>query len=185
MGNTQGAIDAYQRALAARPDKRTEAALKMLQGDANAAVAAFAEAEKESPVDADAMQNDFAAALAKLGRDQEALEHYEEALKLNPNLYDAQMNIGALLSRMDRNDEALSHFQAAAKANPKLAEPHVYIALVEAQRGELASAINEATAALSLDPDKANRHFTNAIHMPYKDSNLHDWIEFLKTQQRR
>jgi len=178
-GHPEEAIPLLEKASKLKPDAPTRAALAAARGDNAAAVTLYKQtiAEGEEAVDA---HNDFAALLARMGRDQEALAHYEEALRLMPNHYDARMNLGALLSRMGRDGEAIDQFEAAAMTRPESSEPHVYLALVYANRGQLAAAINEVNNAMAVDPVGSNREFTNAVRIPFKESNLRDYLTFLQ-----
>ena len=182
-GHAVEAIPLLERASKLKPDAPTRAALAAARGDNAAAVKLYQQtiAEGEEAVDA---HNDFAALLAKMGRDQEALAHYEEALRLMPDHYDARMNLGALLSRMGRDGEAIDQFEAAAKTRPDSSEPHVYLALVYANRGQLAAAINEVSYAMAADPVGSNREFTNAVRIPFKETNLRDYLAFLQQKAR-
>jgi len=87
-----------------------------------------------------------------------------------------------MLSRAGRNDEALALVREATKNAPDSVEPRVYAALIEAQLGRHADAANDATEAQRIDPKKANDYFTNALHMPAKDSNLADFIAAMRAR---
>jgi tetratricopeptide (TPR) repeat protein len=182
-GHPEEAIPLLDRAVTLRHDPPTEAALAAARGDNDTAIRLYQQAiaEGEEVVDA---ENDSAALLAKMGRDQDALAHYENAIRLMPNHYDARMNLGALLSRMGRDNDAIEQFEAAARARPDSSEPHVYLALVHANRGQLAAAINEVSTALAVDPAGSNREFTNAVRIPFKETNLRDYLAFLQRKAR-
>jgi protein O-mannosyl-transferase len=122
------------RSAAMTSDPAAQGAVALERGDLKEALAKYADAIRIAPASAE-VRNDFAAALAKAGRDDEALRQYQEALRLKPSLYDAHMNIGALLSRRDRNDEAIAHFSNAAAIQPQSTEPHVYLALALVSAG--------------------------------------------------
>jgi tetratricopeptide (TPR) repeat protein len=93
------------------------------------------------------------------------------------------MNVAAVLSRLDRNDEARNELAAAARLRPFSAEPHVYLALVNANSNHVAEAIQNVERALALDEAEANVRFTNAVRMPYKDTNLREYLMFLRQQE--
>jgi Flp pilus assembly protein TadD len=163
------------RSAAMTGDPAAQGAVALERGDLKEALAKYADAIRIAPASAE-VRNDFAAALAKAGRDDEALRQYQEALRLKPSLYDAHMNIGALLSRRDRNDEAIAHFRKAAAIQPQSTEPHVYLALALAQAGRREDAVREAKAAMAIDPAVANDQFTAAVRMPPKPDNLRQFV---------
>jgi tetratricopeptide (TPR) repeat protein len=57
-------------------------------------------------------------ALQELGRDAEALEAYDRAVKFNPDFSDAWNNRGTLLRKAGKTAEALASFERALKLNP-------------------------------------------------------------------
>ena len=137
-----------------------------------------------APNDA-ATHNDLAVAYTRSGDDAGALKEYNEALRLNPELYDARMNRGALLSRMERNAEASADFATAARLHPRSPEPLVYAALADANRGAFRTAIEYVDRALKLDEAASNSFFTNAVRMPPAPDNLRRYRAFLGQQPQR
>jgi tetratricopeptide (TPR) repeat protein len=65
-----------------------------------------------------AAQFQLALTYSLLGRDAEAIPHYEIVLSLRPGLYEAELNLGLSLVRTDRTAEAIPHLKAAAEAKP-------------------------------------------------------------------
>ena len=183
-GNNAEAIPLLERALKARDDVSTRAALEAARGNADAALAAYAQAVRERPELAD-RHNDYAAMLARAGRDDEALAEYNDALQISPDQYDVRMNLGAILSRRNRNDEALAQFRAAAAQRPNSPEPHVYLALVYASMNRLDDAAAEVKAAMAIDHDLANAQLTNAVHIAPNPTNIDQYEKFLETRQPR
>lgn len=57
-------------------------------------------------------------ALARLGRDMEALAEFAEAVQLNPDLADAHLNYGAALARSGRYSEAAAEFRETLRLRP-------------------------------------------------------------------
>jgi len=178
-GNRDAAVRLLEKAAAMKPNDATLAALAAAKGDDADAIARFREAAAKNPNDTES-RNDLGALLARKGNDAEALEQYQTALRTAPDNYDAQLNLGALLSRMDRNQEAAQHFAAAAQLRPKLSEPHVYLAILYANMGRIADAIREVRAAAAIDPAGANQQFTNAVRIPFKETNLQEYLGALE-----
>ena len=53
---------------------------------------------------------------------QQAVNHFQEVVRLNPNHAEAQLNLGVLLANLDKLDEAEQAYLAALKLNPNLVE---------------------------------------------------------------
>jgi len=182
-GHPAEAASLLERALKARDDASTRAALEAARGNVDAAIAAYAEAVREQPELAD-RHNDYAAMLARAGRDDEALAQYNEALRISPDQYDVRMNLGAILSRRNRNQDAIEQFNAAAAQRPASPEPHVYLALVYASQNRFNDAVSEVKAAMAIDHDLANTQLTNAVHIPPSPTNIDQYEAFLQSQRR-
>ena len=87
----------------------------------------------------------------------EAAQHYEAALKAEPNYADAHNNLGGVLLRQRRFDEAVAHYSAAARLNPQsLYYFNLANALVDA--GKPAEAVTNYQEALRLDPNSSQAH---------------------------
>ncbi len=182
-GRTADATRLLRRSAELNHDPSTLAVLAAASGNVDEAVALYRRAIARQPDKAE-IHNDLAAVLSRSGREREALAEYEEALRIDPYQYEAQMNLGAMLTRLDRSDEAIGWFARAAAERPESAEPHVYLALMYARAKRNAEAIGEASTALRINPASANLQFSNALHMPLRESNLSGWIEYLRQQQR-
>ncbi len=62
--------------------------------------------------------NNLATALDAQGRVAEAIQHYEEALRLRPSDAKAHKNLGVTLYQQGRFDEAAAHFEVALRIDP-------------------------------------------------------------------
>jgi protein O-mannosyl-transferase len=166
----------------AQPTAETLALLATVRNDHATAIAQYEKAVAADPTSA-GLRNDYAAALARAERNDEALAQYREAMRLAPNLYDPRMNIGALLTRLNRIPEAREAFTAAAAIRPGSPEPYVYLALLNANSGRIDLALMSVESAAAIDPVQANLYFTNAVRMPFKSTNLQEFAEMLRAQQ--
>lgn len=94
------------------------------------------------------------------GRDEEAAEHYLEAIELDPKFYLAYLNYGVLRYRQGKQDpgvrqqcfsEAVAAFARAAQLHPKSTSPRLNLGslYLEAGMNEAAAGMNEAAADMN------------------------------------
>ncbi len=89
-----------------------------------------------------------------LGRLDEAEAHYRAALKLNPSLGEASLNLGSLLGGQGRLAEARQVLSAAEK-QPGLASLQYNLAVVAWMQGDAGEATLRCRRALELEPAHA------------------------------
>ncbi len=87
-----------------------------------------------------------------LHQDADARGAYEKALKINPDLYQAQADLGLLLFAMKDVTGALPHLQKAVALKPGDARPHLDLGVALAAGGQTSAAETELRQALQLDP---------------------------------
>lgn len=127
--------------------------------------------------------NNLALAYERKNDVAKADKAFTEAIRLDPNLYDARMNYVALLSASNRNDEALAQLAAAARIAPASVEPHIFRALVLANLGRHSEAAEEAEAAQKIDGKAANDQFTATLRLQPNDHNLAQFISSMRYSQ--
>ena len=103
-------------------------------------------------------QSDLASALSQAGRKAEALEHYEEAVRLKPDYAMAHCNLGVALRGSGRVSEAIEHYEEALRLKPRYAECHSNLAVALRSVGRVSEAIEHYEEALRLQPDSATVH---------------------------
>ena len=94
--------------------------------------------------------------LAGMGRTDDAIAHYAEALRVRPDNGNALVGIGNALFRQGKVDEALGYFDEELRISPRSADGHFYKGLVLMEQGHLGPAIDHYRAALGTDPDRAD-----------------------------
>jgi protein O-mannosyl-transferase len=107
-------------------------------------------------------QDNLGYILSKIpGRSDEAIAHYEEALRLKPDFVEAHYNLAfALLAKPGRLNEAISHYEEALRLKPDLVEVHFNLArALEAVPGRTDEAIAQYREALRLKPDYVEAHY--------------------------
>ena len=97
-------------------------------------------------------QNNFAMVLQQKGKEDEAIAHYQQALKLDPNKFEIHNNLGYALLRMGRISESFPHLRKALEINPNYATTHYNLGNASLQTGLVDEAIVHLQKALEIDP---------------------------------
>lgn len=85
-----------------------------------------------------------------LGRNEEAEKELREALRLNPELAQAQYQLGTVLEAEDHVESAIAALQEAIRLDVNYAEPHYELARIYRKQGKTAAAKAEVDAYLKL-----------------------------------
>ena len=93
-------------------------------------------------------QTDKAAA-----RYREAIEHFHDALKANPEYVLAHIDLGNVLARLGRTEEAIAQYNTALKIDPNSADAHFNFAVTLKKQGRIKEAIVEYEKAVKLNPN--------------------------------
>jgi tetratricopeptide (TPR) repeat protein len=96
--------------------------------------------------------------LRSCGRVDEAIAHFQAALKIKPDYAAAHNNLGAALAGRGRVDEAIAHFRQALETKPDDAEIHYNLGVALAHRGQIEAAIAQYRRAVELKPGYAEAH---------------------------
>ncbi len=99
-------------------------------------------------------QHNFAVALQRAGRFDEALARYHRALVIYPAYASAAFGIGHIFALRGDDDAALEWLQAAVRLDWRLATAHLQLGLLRARHRQPAAA--EAAFAAGLESDPAN-----------------------------
>jgi tetratricopeptide (TPR) repeat protein len=92
------------------------------------------------------------------GRLQEAIEQYEQALRIEPDYGEPHNNLGVALVHRGRLEEGIEHFEQALRLNPDYAEAHCNLAVALAQTDKIKEAIAHFEQALRIKPDYTEAH---------------------------
>ena len=104
------------------------------------------------------VQTNLGTVLARRGRPQEAIEHFEQVLRLDPNHSHAHYNLARALAEVGRSREALPHYEQAVRSTPGFADAHYNFGLALCEAGRTREAIEQFEAALRSRPDFAAAH---------------------------
>lgn len=105
------------------------------------------------------MQYNLANALRYQGRTEEAIPHYEEALRLDPDYASAHCNLGQALA--DRGDKlgAVAHLREALRLKPDFPIAHLCLGLQLADAGQTRAAIREWQETVRLWPENLDARY--------------------------
>jgi tetratricopeptide (TPR) repeat protein len=98
-------------------------------------------------------------ALEQVGRLQDAIAETEEALRLDPTLVQAHVNLIILYGRVGDREKAKEHYQAAVKLNPnQFPDAYYNYGVLLIQEGKLDEAEKAFRQALEVRPSYADAH---------------------------
>lgn len=97
-------------------------------------------------------QNNYGYVLSELGKDEEAIAHYQQAIKIRPGYAEAHFNCGNSLLRLKRNAEAIQAYRVAIDLNSKDASFFNNLANAYLMEGAPADAIACYESAIFLNP---------------------------------
>ena len=110
---------------------------------------------EKNPADFEAQYN-LAAMLMARGKQADAIQHFEQAVRLHPQDATANNALGASLLAVGRFGEAIPYFSAALKTQPDNFDAHYNLANALASQDKFVEAIEHYRAAVRLRPDDAN-----------------------------
>ncbi len=109
--------------------------------------------------------NDLGMQLQGSGHVPEAIRHYEQALRLDPDLADAHVNLANALMQSGRIPEAIEHYEQVLWVKPGFSKGHNDFGIALARLGRLTEAISHYEQALRIKPDffEAHNNLGNAL----------------------
>ncbi|QEG37680.1 tetratricopeptide repeat protein [Bythopirellula goksoeyrii] len=106
--------------------------------------------------------NNLGVALAEHGELEEAIEHHQQAIRIEPENPRGHNNLGVTLRQMDRVEEALVHYKIALEYRPDYANAHVNMGVALRKLGRTEEAVEHYKLAVKLLPNSAAAHFNLA-----------------------
>ena len=118
-------------------------------------------------------------ALQRLGRTDEAIDQYEQAIRIRPDDAEALNNQGAAYGALGRIDEAIEKYKQAIGINPDYADAYNGLGAAYGQLGRSAEAMDAFKQAIRIDPDNADAHYDLGLEL-YKLGRSDEAIEEYK-----
>ncbi|MEJ2430175.1 MAG: tetratricopeptide repeat protein [Deltaproteobacteria bacterium] len=107
-------------------------------------------------------------ALDKQGRTDDAIKHYQEALRIKPDYAEAHNNLGIALDKQGRIDDAIKHYQETLRIEPDNGEAHNNLGIDLDRKGRIDDAIKHYQETLRIEPDNAEAHNNLGIDLARK-----------------
>ncbi len=96
--------------------------------------------------------NNFGHALKEKKRIEEALIHFEWAIRLDPDYTDALNNLATIYGTLGKREEALALLHKTLSLNPNHISARYNLAINYYEMGMLTESVNEYNTILELDP---------------------------------
>ncbi len=106
-------------------------------------------------------------AKSSLGDDEGAIQDYNQAIELNPQLAEAYYNRGLAKSRLGQNEEAIKDYDKAIELNPQLAEAYCNRGVAKNRLREYEEAIKDFNQAIELNPQDAKAYYNRGLSKYY------------------
>jgi tetratricopeptide (TPR) repeat protein len=119
------------------------------------------------------------------GKPEKALEDFNRAIKIKPQVAAGYLGRANTLNMMGRYEESIEDYDKTLAINPKLANAYINRAIAYSHLGEYEKAIADYEKGLELDPKIDNkpgfisRLFSNE---PNTDKGIRKHLEYLKQQ---
>jgi tetratricopeptide (TPR) repeat protein len=107
--------------------------------------------------------NIIGAAHKSLGKLEEAIEAYNKALAIKPDLAETYYNLGNALKDQGKLEEAVDAYNKAISLKPDLADAYYNMGNALKDQGKLEEAVDAYNKAISIKPDHAEAYYNMGI----------------------
>ena len=105
-------------------------------------------------------RNELAAALQGIGRLEEAVGHYEQALRINPDYLEAHIGLGVILRHQGKLKDAIAHYEEALRIDNKFIPAYYNIGIILLNQGMIKEAFTKFEETVQINPDFAEGYYT-------------------------
>ncbi len=102
---------------------------------------------------------DFGTVLEKQGKLDEAVELYQQALRVQPDFIQAHFYLANTFTKQGKLDEAVELYQQALRIQPDFIQAHFYLANTFTKQDKFDQAVESYQKVLKLQPDFTQAHF--------------------------
>jgi protein O-mannosyl-transferase len=120
--------------------------------------------------------NNLGIIYGKLGRYQDAIEEYKQAIKIKPGYVSAHSNLGDIYAKLGRYQDAIESSKQAIRIQPDFVLAHHNLGVVYGNLGRYQDAIEEYQQAIRINPYLAEAHCNLGVAY-YKLGRYQDAIE--------
>ncbi len=127
--------------------------------------------------------NNLGNILLRDGNANDAIAHYEQALRIKPDYVEAHNNLGKALAQIGRSREAIAQYEEALLIEPNYPGLHNNLGIALYQSGQHKEAVAQFEQALRITPNYAEAHCSLAIALA-QEGKLPEAIEHLEQAVR-
>ena len=109
--------------------------------------------------------------LEQKGRIDEAISHFQEAIRLKPDEAEPHYNYGVALEHRSQLEGAISEFREAIRLKPDYAKPRNNLGIVFGKKGQIDEGVSQFQEAIRLKPDDAEPRYNLGIALIRKGQN--------------
>jgi tetratricopeptide (TPR) repeat protein len=117
------------------------------------------------------------------GSPAKAIVHLQQAIREQPNYFEAYNNLGVQHQKLQQWNEAIQAYRRAIELRPNSAKAHVNLAAVYLEQGQLQEALKSLEAARNAEPGSAQIHLF-LVQLYLKKQDYLKAQEFLETATR-
>jgi tetratricopeptide (TPR) repeat protein len=131
------------------------------------------------------VQVNLADALSRKGEPDEAIVHYGEAIKSQPNYANAYYNRGNILFSEGRIDEAMADWEKTLQIRPDDADAHTCLGNALLRRGSVKEAVAQYENAIALAPEDPHSRINMAwVLATAPEASIRDGIKAVEFAQQ-
>ena len=102
--------------------------------------------------------NGLGSALEAAGQLDEAIEQYDQAVRINPDYAEGHYNLGSALWQAGKSEDAIEHYEEALQIKTNFAEAHYNLGIALWQTRGAQEALKHFNEAVRINPDYAEAH---------------------------